>query len=271
MLGGSGLGQWLTLDLRQTAAFGEFVDDLVHVSDALGKRVCDVLNPMSADGACDERGMRVQCDVAKDGFERPLLIDDVVQISPIDLHEPTEQVVQLLLCTSLTRHFGNVARIDGCKGHRRNTFVRCHIAQSTFSSQVCSMLAMLPLVFVDLVQDSADTVQAADVVVTGGRGRQQRTESPVLVSTVQASAQAGQAVFFEDRAFSERQDRYFRADVRLGYRWELGSTTMEFTFDIQNVTNNQNIFLQQYNPRTNTISTEYQQGFFVVPTFRWTL
>lgn len=87
----------------------------------------------------------------------------------------------------------------------------------------------------------------------------------------QASAQAGQAVFFEDRAFSERQAPYFRADVRLGYRWELGSTTMEFTFDIQNVTNNQNIFLQQYNPRTNTISTEYQQGFFVVPTFRWTL
>lgn len=87
----------------------------------------------------------------------------------------------------------------------------------------------------------------------------------------QASAQAGQAVFFEDRAFSERQDPYFRADVRLGYRWELGSSTMEFTVDIQNVTNNQNIFLQQYNPRTNTISTEYQQGFFVVPTFRWTL
>jgi outer membrane cobalamin receptor len=52
------------------------------------------------------------------------------------------------------------------------------------------MLAMLPLVFVALVQDSADTVQAADVVVTGGRGRQQRTESPVLVSTVQAKALA---------------------------------------------------------------------------------
>lgn len=87
----------------------------------------------------------------------------------------------------------------------------------------------------------------------------------------QASAQAGQAVYFEDRAYSERQAPYFRADVRLGYRWDLGSSTMEFTIDIQNVTDNQNIFLQQYNPRTNRISTEYQQGFFVVPTFRWTL
>jgi hypothetical protein len=46
---------------------------------------------------------------------------------------------------------------------------------------------------------------------------------------------------------------------------------MELTVDVQNVTNNQNIFLQRYNPRTNTIATEYQQGSFVVPTFRWTL
>jgi hypothetical protein len=78
-------------------------------------------------------------------------------------------------------------------------------------------------------------------------------------------------MFDESRAFSERQTPYFRADVRVGYRWELGWSTMELTVDVQNVTNNQNIFLQRYNPRTNTIATEYQQGFFVVPTFRWTL
>ena len=87
----------------------------------------------------------------------------------------------------------------------------------------------------------------------------------------QASAAAGQAVFFDDRAFSDRQDPYFRMDVRLGYRWELGWSTMELTLDIQNVTDNQNVFLQRYNPRTNTIATEFQQGFFVIPTFRWTL
>lgn len=87
----------------------------------------------------------------------------------------------------------------------------------------------------------------------------------------QASQAAGQAVYDESRAFSERQTPYFRADVRVGYRWELGWSTMELTVDVQNVTNNQNIFLQRYNPRTNTIATEYQQGFFVVPTFRWTL
>jgi hypothetical protein len=86
----------------------------------------------------------------------------------------------------------------------------------------------------------------------------------------QASSAAGQAVFFDDRAFSDRQDPYFRMDVRLGYRWELGWSTMELTLDIQNVTDNQNVILQRYNPRTNTIATEFQQGFFVIPTFRWT-
>lgn len=87
----------------------------------------------------------------------------------------------------------------------------------------------------------------------------------------QASLAAGEAVFDESRAFSDRQAAYFRADVRTGFRWDLGWSTMEFTVDIQNITDNQNIFLQRYNPRTNTIATEYQQGFFVVPTFRWTL
>lgn len=106
-------------------------------------------------------------------------------------------------------------------------------------------------------------IASARVSVLGGR---------YLTPLDQAASQAAaEAVFAEDRAFSERQTPYFRADVRLGFRWELGASTMEFTVDIQNVTDHQNIFLQQYNPRTNTIATEYQQGFFVIPTFRWTL
>ena len=50
------------------------------------------------------------------------------------------------------------------------------------------MFSLLPLVFTAVVHDTADTVRAAEIVVTGGRGRQQRTESPVLVSTTQAQA-----------------------------------------------------------------------------------
>jgi len=44
----------------------------------------------------------------------------------------------------------------------------------------------------------------------------------------------------------------------------------EFSVDLQNITNAQNVLLQRYQPRTNSIATEFQQGFFPVPTFRWT-
>jgi hypothetical protein len=85
-----------------------------------------------------------------------------------------------------------------------------------------------------------------------------------------ASAIEKDAVFKESEAYSERQDPYFRTDIKVSYRKEYRRSTMEFALDLQNVTNNKNVFMQSYNPRTNSISTEYQQGFFPVPTFRYT-
>lgn len=84
------------------------------------------------------------------------------------------------------------------------------------------------------------------------------------------SAQRGTAIYDNSRAYSIRQTPYFRTDVKLAYRMNVGFSTMEFAMEIQNITNNQNIFQQNYNRRTNSISTEYQQGFFLVPMFRWT-
>jgi hypothetical protein len=47
-------------------------------------------------------------------------------------------------------------------------------------------------------------------------------------------------------------------------------SSIEFAVDLLNVTNHQNIFAQGYNAKTNTVSYEYQQGFFPVPMFRMT-
>lgn len=85
-----------------------------------------------------------------------------------------------------------------------------------------------------------------------------------------ASQARGQAVFNESLAFSEKQDAYFRADFRVAYRKEYQKSTLEFALDLQNVTGNQNIFSQTYNPRTNSIVNQYQQGFFPVPFVRYT-
>jgi CarboxypepD_reg-like domain len=87
---------------------------------------------------------------------------------------------------------------------------------------------------------------------------------------VAASAARGQAVYVRSLAYSEKQIPYFRTDFRIAYRKEYKKSTMEISLDLQNVTGNQNIFAQTYNPRTNAIANQYQQGFFPVPTFRYT-
>lgn len=86
----------------------------------------------------------------------------------------------------------------------------------------------------------------------------------------QKSALYGQAVYRESEAFSEQQDPYFRADLRFSYRIDYRRSSLEIALDLQNFTGNQNVFQQTYNPRTNSISTEYQQGFFPVPFIRYT-
>lgn len=85
-----------------------------------------------------------------------------------------------------------------------------------------------------------------------------------------ASQAKGEAVYNDANAFSQKQDAYFRTDLKLGYRRDFKKSSMEFAIDFQNITNHQNIFSQGYNKLRNTISTNYQQGFFPVPMFRYT-
>jgi hypothetical protein len=84
------------------------------------------------------------------------------------------------------------------------------------------------------------------------------------------SQQLGRTVYRESQAYSEQQDPYFRADLKISYRKEYLKSTLEIALDLQNVTNNKNIFSQSYNPRTNSIATQYQQSFFPVPYVRFT-
>jgi hypothetical protein len=85
-----------------------------------------------------------------------------------------------------------------------------------------------------------------------------------------ASQQYGRSIYKENEAYTEKQNAYFRTDLKIAYRKEYKKSTLEIALDLQNVTNNQNIFSQSYNPRTNTIITQYQQGFFPVPFVRFT-
>jgi hypothetical protein len=58
--------------------------------------------------------------------------------------------------------------------------------------------------------------------------------------------------------------------LKLAYRREYAKSTLEFALDLQNLTGHNNVFNQQYNRRTNSVVTQYQQGFFPVPFVRYT-
>ncbi len=85
---------------------------------------------------------------------------------------------------------------------------------------------------------------------------------------LEASGDAGFEVTQDEQAFSEQLADYFRADVKVSYRINQPNITHEFSLDVQNITNRQNVFVRRYNPRTNTINTQYQIGLFPIPQYR---
>lgn len=94
-----------------------------------------------------------------------------------------------------------------------------------------------------------------------------RYATPIDLASSQA---AGIAVFDKPNAYSEKQPNYFRVDFKISYRKEYKKSTLEASIDFQNLTNNKNIFSQGYDPVSNRVYYNYQQGFFPVPMVRYT-
>jgi len=99
----------------------------------------------------------------------------------------------------------------------------------------------------------------ADIKVTYAGGRYY---TPIDIA---ASRALGREVLKGDEyAYTSTYPDYFRLDFKVGYT--LNSRTKKLSqsisIDIQNVTNNKNVFSQSYDDRSKTISTTYQLGFF---------
>ncbi len=84
------------------------------------------------------------------------------------------------------------------------------------------------------------------------------------------SAQAAYTIYDDANAFTQQQTAYLRTDLKISYKINRKHLTHEIAIDLQNFTNNQNVFQQAYNPRTNKIGTAYQQGFLPIPFYRLT-
>ncbi|MDP1800358.1 MAG: TonB-dependent receptor [Bacteroidota bacterium] len=85
---------------------------------------------------------------------------------------------------------------------------------------------------------------------------------------LEASKAYGDEVRDGTRAYEFKYADYFRLDVKPGYRFNSKKVTHEFTIDVQNVTRNANVFQQSYDIKNQTIKTDYQLRFFVIPQYR---
>ncbi len=88
-----------------------------------------------------------------------------------------------------------------------------------------------------------------------------RYETPV---DLPASIAANKEVLDETKYNSEQLKGYFRLDTKFGFRINSSKRKMSQTFylDLQNVTNQKNIFLRRYNPERQKIGEVNQIGFF---------
>ncbi len=79
-----------------------------------------------------------------------------------------------------------------------------------------------------------------------------------------ASRVMGYEVLQDDVAFSKQYDNYLRWDVKFGIKLnsKKRKSSHQFYVDIQNVTNNKNIFSREYNRITNNIDRKDQIGLF---------
>jgi hypothetical protein len=109
-----------------------------------------------------------------------------------------------------------------------------------------------------------DNVLSINWKVTTAGGRYVR---PIDLA---ASAGGNTTVYDDRRAFDEQLSDYFRTDLKFGFKMNRRRLTHELALDLQNVTNNRNVFQQAYNQRTNRIGTAYQQGFLPIPFYRLT-
>ncbi|MCX6309701.1 MAG: TonB-dependent receptor, partial [Bacteroidia bacterium] len=83
-----------------------------------------------------------------------------------------------------------------------------------------------------------------------------------------ASIAAGEQVFDAAHTYSDKYKAYFRTDLRIGFKQNLGKISQEWGLDLQNITNHDNLFSEQYNNQLQEVTTIYQQAFMPMMLYR---
>jgi hypothetical protein len=82
------------------------------------------------------------------------------------------------------------------------------------------------------------------------------------------SIDAGRAVYNLDDIYVHKFHDYFRADLKASYRLNSKKFTQEWTINVQNIFNTQNVFQQIYDANAKAVKTEYQLGIFPVGSYK---
>ncbi len=69
-------------------------------------------------------------------------------------------------------------------------------------------------------------------------------------------------------AYEKRHPDYFRLNARITFRLNGNSMNQEWALDLQNITNHQNVFVQNWDNDKKEVSTSYQTGFMPMVTYR---
>ena len=134
------------------------------------------------------------------------------------------------------------SKYKGSDGVERNTLFN--------SNYVINTLVGKEFAFNDKFSLTLDT----KVTYSGGR-----RYTPINLD--QSIAQS-QEILMQDQTFEAQYAPYFRTDFKIGFRHNTKKFTQTFSVDLQNVTNNDNVFIQGFDPKDKQIKTTYQRGFF---------
>ncbi|MCB9234524.1 MAG: TonB-dependent receptor [Bacteroidia bacterium] len=83
-----------------------------------------------------------------------------------------------------------------------------------------------------------------------------------------ASRAAGHTVFDESQAFQFRQKPYFRTDIRIAWHQNRKRASHILSFDVQNLFNTRNSFIQDYDAEKDEILNFYQAGMVPIIAYR---
>ena len=85
---------------------------------------------------------------------------------------------------------------------------------------------------------------------------------------VNATMKTGEEQFQDGEEYTLQYDDYFRLDTRVAFKRDGKKVTQEWALDIQNTTNQKNVFTQAIDVKTGETRTNYQLGLFPVFQYR---